>query len=617
MNKLWKNISFIGKKKCSFNFTISIHGLDNVPADRILVACRCIRGNRKHDTKVAMSGSRKVRWKNEHFRFTGTLYEMKSTKGVEYSRKEVLFKISSGGSKNGGERSSLMLHGKLDLSKYTSKTKELFVVQLPLKKRKGTKYKTNEAAVVLKLSIQSCQATEESGGSDSEWSNLSGGISGLSEMDNSHDGESTPHGAQRRTIDEKKILPKKRTKTTTTSSTLAPVKEAFSVTEATAKDKSSDKAAVPAGKTAELAPKTTTISTTVESKHIGIVDMDGNNDADEANDDMAGNCIEEENLSHKHRSKNQKKKNCLATTAAHDDAADEKSGRYPHREDGSKQNQPPPSQQQQFSVIIDPAVDDDGDEVDASTTHNFDTNNIIRSNRAISIPIHDDKAAHQIFREKPPRLVTTCKGGGGDASDVGASNSIRSRPVLHIRRCNTDNSSVELTEHDHQDTTAAADKDDEQSSTSRAGEEEELSPKGRLGDYMQRNRMEYGSRLATPDAKTARMEKISHYSTTAALISQGKIRETPSHIDGSTIVYKDDQDRSPTSATSDATQPSETPDKRARESGGTSYFKNLFGGSRRSSSTQVNDSKVGEEEEEEEEKEKKTNNADNDNKDEI
>eukprot|EP00471_Norrisiella_sphaerica_P004147 CAMPEP_0184491702 /NCGR_PEP_ID=MMETSP0113_2-20130426/21165_1 /TAXON_ID=91329 /ORGANISM="Norrisiella sphaerica, Strain BC52" /LENGTH=1099 /DNA_ID=CAMNT_0026876177 /DNA_START=74 /DNA_END=3373 /DNA_ORIENTATION=- len=157
--KLWKQLSKIGKKKSNFNFVVSIHGVDNLPGDRLPVHCRCIRGNKKHDTKVAISRSDKVSWSDESFTFPGTLYELKSSKGKSYSRKELVFKIRAGRS-GMGERGPLSLMGKIDLAQYTSKAKELFVVSVPLKIKGGRK-KGPDSRIQLKLTIQ-CQEANSS-----------------------------------------------------------------------------------------------------------------------------------------------------------------------------------------------------------------------------------------------------------------------------------------------------------------------------------------------------------------------------------------------------------------------------------------------------------------------
>uniref|UniRef100_A0A7S3YRB0 C2 NT-type domain-containing protein n=1 Tax=Lotharella globosa TaxID=91324 RepID=A0A7S3YRB0_9EUKA len=143
--KLFKNIALLGKKKCHFEYTITIHSVENLSDARTPVYCRCIRGNRKHDTKVSMCSGNKVRWNDERFSFTGTLYELKSGKGrTSYSKKKVWFKIRGGAA-------DMALIASLDLAKYTSKSKELHPVTLSLKDKRKKKTQT-----LLKISIQ-CQ----------------------------------------------------------------------------------------------------------------------------------------------------------------------------------------------------------------------------------------------------------------------------------------------------------------------------------------------------------------------------------------------------------------------------------------------------------------------------
>jgi len=173
--QLLKQFSKIGKRKCSFNFIISIHGVDRLPGDRVALYCRSIRGKRQYDTKVAVSNGPRVAWRDEQFSFTGTLYETQ-IKGSQpkYAKKTVMFKI------RGPRDGEVSLYGEVDLAQYISKTKELHPVTLPLKSKRRRRKSNAGQQPLLKLSIV-CEAAA-TGGENSESEAASYG-SGYSEMD--------------------------------------------------------------------------------------------------------------------------------------------------------------------------------------------------------------------------------------------------------------------------------------------------------------------------------------------------------------------------------------------------------------------------------------------------
>mmetsp|Transcript_29058 Transcript_29058/g.70882 ORF Transcript_29058/g.70882 Transcript_29058/m.70882 type:complete len:976 (-) Transcript_29058:172-3099(-) len=250
--KLFRGLQNLGKRKCAFEFVVTIHGLDNVPGDRMPAHCRCIRGNRKHDTKVAISSERKVTWSGEQFTFTGTLFEIKSNKGVSYSRKELVFKIRAGTSTI-GERGGMTLYGKINLANFTSRAKELFITSVAMKEKRR-KRNDPTAPVMLKLSIQ-CQAANESpvlDGSDSEGSRVSDGISGFSELETPRSDQVSQGVSSFRSPSREINLVKPKQSTKTSSNPLATVTE---TTDSKSIEKSGN-ANPPSGNGANVPPST-------------------------------------------------------------------------------------------------------------------------------------------------------------------------------------------------------------------------------------------------------------------------------------------------------------------------------------------------------------------------
>ncbi|GAB5365169.1 hypothetical protein AAMO2058_001034000 [Amorphochlora amoebiformis] len=165
--KLLKKFTVIGKRKRSFRFTITIHGVENLPNDSSPVYCRCVRGNRTHNTKVAVPVGKRVLWRNEQFNFVGTLYETKSN---SFAKKMMMFKIRS------QKEGEIILNGNLDLADYAANPRELHVILVNMREKR--RKKNLKSSVTLKISIH-CQedstTNPENSDSDSRSvSNLSG-----------------------------------------------------------------------------------------------------------------------------------------------------------------------------------------------------------------------------------------------------------------------------------------------------------------------------------------------------------------------------------------------------------------------------------------------------------